>query len=42
MQRFEMLFPPAMVVWLKAEAARRGVSIAEVIRGIIQEKMDKP
>ena len=40
MQRFEMLFPPVMLAWLKAEADRRGVCIAEVVRGIIQQVMD--
>jgi hypothetical protein len=41
MKRFEILFPLQMLAWLRAEATRRGVSIGEVIRSIIQQVMDK-
>jgi hypothetical protein len=41
MQRFEILFPVQMLKWLRAEAARRGVGICEVIRSFIQREMDK-
>jgi hypothetical protein len=30
-----------MLEWLRAEAARRGVAVSEVIRAFIQREMDK-
>jgi len=39
--RFLFTLPPKMLSWLRAEAARRGVKVCEVIRGFIQKGMDK-
>jgi len=41
MTRFQMVLPPVMLAWLRAEAARRGVKICEVIRSFVQREMDK-
>jgi len=39
--RFLFTLPPKMLSWLRAEAARRGVKVCEVIRAFIQKGMDK-
>lgn len=36
-----LTLPEVMRRWLKTEAKRRGVSMAEVVRLIIQREMDK-
>jgi hypothetical protein len=41
MQRFEILFPVKMLSWLRAESARRGVGVCEIVRGLIQREMDR-
>jgi len=41
MERFQILFPVQMLTWLRKEADRRGVSVGEAIRAILQNAMDK-
>jgi hypothetical protein len=41
MTRTQILMPERMLEWLRAEAARRGVSVSEVIRFVVQREMDK-
>jgi len=40
MVRYQLAFPPPMLAWLKAESARRGVPVCEIIRGLTQAAMD--
>ena len=40
-QRSQILLPLSMLEWLREEAGRRGVSVSEVIRTLIQKEMDQ-
>lgn len=39
--RFLFTLPPKMLMWLRAEAERRGCKVCEVIRAFIQKGMDR-
>lgn len=41
MVRFQMVLPPVMLAWLRAEADRRGVKMCEVLRSFVQREMDR-
>lgn len=41
-QRLEIHLDPPLLAWLRLEAKRRDVSLAEVIRVALRELMEKP
>lgn len=41
-QRLEIQLPPSLLAWLRLEAKRRDVSLAEVIRVALYKLVDQP
>lgn len=41
MKHFHLLIPLSTLVWLRAEASRRGVGVCEVIRMVLQMEKDR-
>jgi hypothetical protein len=40
MKRAHVYLPETLLAWLKAEAERRGTNVSEVLRAVVQDKVD--
>jgi hypothetical protein len=42
MVRTQILLPPQLLEWLRAEAKKHGISVSELIRRLLDEAKGKP